>query len=75
MREYELNDIKYRVYEEHGVEVSLRHHLVACLACRRLWRPEGWQPWRMDETSTGWWLCPEGCNGARAAAVDAESAK
>jgi hypothetical protein len=36
-RKYELNEIEFRVYDSHNVTLSLRHHLVTCNACTRLW--------------------------------------
>lgn len=57
-RKYELNEIKFRVYDNYGVELSLRHYLVTCRTCTRLWSA-------LDQKKTfraSWWLCPEGCN-------------
>jgi hypothetical protein len=66
-RQYERNEIRHRVYEKYGVEIStrvgveisVRHHLVTCLSCGRLWgiRREGYGEF--------WWQCPEGCNRAK----------
>jgi hypothetical protein len=59
--EYARNEIRFCVYGKQGVTLSLRHHLVTCNACTRLWAAlePGSKTFRAS-----WWLCPEGCNRA-----------
>ena len=61
-RKYELNEIEFRVYDKLNVTLSLRHHLVTCNACTRLWG--ALEPDRKTFRAS-WWLCPEGCNQPR----------
>jgi hypothetical protein len=55
-----MKNIKY------DVELSLRHHLVCCQACFRLWQALAGQ-----EVRTYWWPFPTGWLEEVAAAFDA----
>jgi hypothetical protein len=56
---YERNEVQFCVYDQYEITLSLKHHLVTCNACTRLWR--ALEPDRKTFRAS-WWLCPEGCN-------------
>jgi hypothetical protein len=52
-----MANIDADAHDSHNVTLSLRHHLVTCNACTRLWG--ALEPDRKTFRAS-WWLCPEG---------------